>query len=87
MRPSPENTFMQTSYLGDKLLFSGLSEAGKTAIRDRVFLGKLATEVEGYGATLNYERQIITLDSGFNFTIFDLGGQKVFLNRYLNQFK
>ena len=81
-----ENTEMESGLLGDKLLFSGLSEAGKSAIRDRVFSGKLAADVEGYGATLNYERQIITLDSGFNFTIFDLGGQKVFLNRYLNQF-
>lgn len=86
MSPSSENTITQTSFLGDKLLFSGLSEAGKSAIRDRVFSGKLAADVEGYGATLNYERQIITLDSGFHFTIFDLGGQKVFLNRYLNQF-
>ncbi|MFQ5822196.1 MAG: ADP-ribosylation factor-like protein, partial [Candidatus Heimdallarchaeota archaeon] len=76
----------QTHWLGEKILFCGLSEAGKTAIRNLVFGGKQSQDVEGLSATINYVRQLVHLNSDRTFTILDLGGQKVFLERFLNQF-
>ncbi len=76
----------QRTLLGKKVLLAGLSEAGKTAIRDVVFGGKSATEVEGYGATLNYTRMLISLDGGTQVTLMDLGGQKIFLERFVSKF-
>lgn len=76
----------EQSLLGKKLVLCGLSEAGKTSIRDVVFGGKEATEVEGYGATLNYVRQFISLEGGKKFTLMDLGGQRIFLDRFITKF-
>ncbi|MFQ6123335.1 MAG: ADP-ribosylation factor-like protein [Candidatus Heimdallarchaeota archaeon] len=81
----------QAHWLGEKILFCGLSEAGKTAIRSLVFSGKQTQEVEGLSATINYVRQLVhldshNLDSDRTFTILDLGGQKIFLERFINQF-
>ncbi|MFX0200549.1 MAG: ADP-ribosylation factor-like protein [Candidatus Hodarchaeota archaeon] len=81
---NPEKS--QTSHFGEKMIFVGLSEAGKTAIRDLCFGGKDTEEVEGLGATINYVRQIVTMNSGRMFTIMDLGGQRIFLERFMNQF-
>ncbi|MFQ5821641.1 MAG: ADP-ribosylation factor-like protein [Candidatus Heimdallarchaeota archaeon] len=76
----------ERSILGKKLLLCGLNEAGKTAIRDVVFGGKGAKEVEGLSATINYVRQIISLEGGKSVTIMDLGGQKIFLDRFITKF-
>ncbi|MFQ6123338.1 MAG: ADP-ribosylation factor-like protein [Candidatus Heimdallarchaeota archaeon] len=78
----------ERSLLGKKIVLCGLSEAGKTSIRDVVFGGKEATEVEGYGATLNYVRQFISLEGegGYKFTLMDLGGQRIFLDRFITKF-
>ena len=76
----------QTHWLGEKILFCGLSEAGKTAIRNLMFGGKQSQDVEGLSATINYVRQLVHLNSDRTFTILDLGGQRVFLERFLNQF-
>lgn len=81
---NPEKS--QTTHFGEKMIFVGLSEAGKTAIRDLCFGGKDTQEVEGLGATINYVRQIVTMNSGRMFTIMDLGGQRIFLERFMNQF-
>ncbi|MFX0196375.1 MAG: ADP-ribosylation factor-like protein [Candidatus Hodarchaeota archaeon] len=75
----------ERSLLGKKIVLCGLSEAGKTSIRDVVFGGKEATEVEGYGATLNYVRQFISLGDQ-KFTLMDLGGQRIFLDRFITKF-
>jgi len=75
-----------STHFGEKVIFVGLSEAGKTAIRDLIFGGKATEEVEDLSATINYIRQIVTMESGRMFTLMDLGGQRVFLERFLNQF-
>ncbi len=74
------------SLLGKKLLLCGLSEAGKTAICDVIFRGKTIKEVEGLSATINYIRQIISLEGGKNITLMDLGGQRIFLDRFITKF-
>ncbi len=82
----PKPNQKKTNQRRDKLLFCGLSEVGKTAIRDLVFGGKKVIEVEGLSATLNYVRQLVHIDSDRTFIILDLGGQKIFLERFMNQF-
>jgi len=73
------------SLLGKKVLLCGLSEAGKTAIRSVVFGGKEAIEVRNLGATLNYVRQFISLGDR-QVTLMDLGGQRIFLDRFISKF-
>ncbi|MFW9916953.1 MAG: ADP-ribosylation factor-like protein [Candidatus Thorarchaeota archaeon] len=73
------------SLLGKKVLLCGLSEAGKTAIRSVVFGGKEAIEVRNLGATLNYVRQFISLGDR-QVTLMDLGGQRIFLDRFITKF-
>lgn len=66
-----------------KIILLGLSQAGKTSIRDVVFGGKAPEETENYAATLNYERQIEQV-ADEAVTVMDLGGQEVFLKRFLS---
>lgn len=66
-----------------KIILLGLSQAGKTSIRDVVFGGKAPEETENYAATLNYERQIEQV-ADEPVTVMDLGGQEVFLKRFLS---
>lgn len=66
-----------------KIILLGLSQAGKTSIRDVVFGGKAPEETENYSATLNYERQIEQV-ADEPVTVMDLGGQEVFLKRFLS---
>ena len=58
----------------DKILLMGLQQAGKTAIKDVVFFGKIPGEVEDYMATIHYERQY--LDEEKKSLIIDSGGQE-----------
>ena len=71
--------------LGHKLLLAGLSEAGKTAVKRIFFLKHGSQEVDDLSATLNYERMIVQIEDT-PITIVDLGGQKVFLKRFLGSF-
>ncbi len=66
-----------------KIILLGLSQAGKTSIRDVVFGGKAPEETQNYAATLNYERQIEQV-ADESVTVMDLGGQEVFLKRFLS---
>jgi Ras-related GTP-binding protein A/B len=66
-----------------KIILLGLSQAGKTSIRDVVFGGKAPEETQNYSATLNYERQIEQV-ADEPVTVMDLGGQEVFLKRFLS---
>ncbi|MFW9856946.1 MAG: ADP-ribosylation factor-like protein, partial [Candidatus Thorarchaeota archaeon] len=71
--------------LGHKILIAGLSEAGKTAIKRIFFLKQQAEDVKNLSATLNYERMSIIIKET-PITIVDLGGQKIFLKRFLSGF-
>ncbi|MHA1969692.1 MAG: ADP-ribosylation factor-like protein [Candidatus Hodarchaeales archaeon] len=66
-----------------KIILLGLSQAGKTSIRDVVFGGKAPEDTKDYAATLNYERQIEQV-ADEAVTVMDLGGQEVFLKRFLS---
>ena len=69
----------------DKILLMGLQQAGKTAIKDVVFFGKKPDEVEGYMATIHYERQFIDEDQ--KNLVIDSGGQESYWNEAVTQFR
>lgn len=69
----------------DKILLMGLQQAGKTAIKDVVFFGKKPEEVEGYMATIHYERQFI--DDDQKNLVIDSGGQESYWNEAVTQFR
>ena len=71
--------------LGNKLLLAGLSEAGKTAVKKLYFQNSKLDEITGLSATLNYERLTTTINN-VPITILDLGGQRVFIKRFLSGF-
>jgi signal recognition particle receptor subunit beta len=71
--------------LGYKIIIAGLAEAGKTAVKRQFFLKHKKEEVEGLKATLSYERLSVTIKKT-PITILDLGGQKIFLKRFLTTF-
>jgi Ras-related GTP-binding protein A/B len=71
--------------LGNKLLLAGLSEAGKTAVKKLYFQNSKLDEITGLSATLNYERLTTTIND-VPITILDLGGQRVFIKRFLSGF-
>jgi len=74
-----------TQRLGYKILIAGLSEAGKTAVKRIFFLKQRSEEVSSLSATINYERLSLNVkDTPIN--IVDLGGQKIFLKRFLSGF-
>jgi GTPase SAR1 family protein len=74
-----------TAQLGYKVLIAGLSEAGKTAVKRIFFLKQTTKDVDSLSATINYERLSVTI-SDTPVTIVDLGGQKIFLKRFLSGF-
>ncbi len=71
--------------LGYKILLAGLSEAGKTAVKRIFFLKQETKDVSSLSATINYERLTIKIRD-IPITIVDLGGQKIFLKRFLNNY-
>ncbi|MFX0115625.1 MAG: ADP-ribosylation factor-like protein [Candidatus Hodarchaeota archaeon] len=74
-----------SSRLGYKILLAGLSEAGKTAVKRVFFLRQGTNDVGDLAATINYERLIVNIRET-PITIVDLGGQRVFLKRFLGSF-
>jgi uncharacterized Zn finger protein (UPF0148 family) len=79
------NIFDLESTLGHKILIAGLKEAGKTAIKKIFFLKQKTVDVKNLKATINYERMAIKV-SGTPITVVDLGGQKIFIKRFLDKF-
>ena len=69
-----------------KFLLMGLSNAGKTSIFEVIFMGKMPHETKILMPTIGSERHEInmTLDQKkkTSISIWDLGGQKKFLERY-----
>ncbi|MCK5343423.1 MAG: hypothetical protein KAR20_08460, partial [Candidatus Heimdallarchaeota archaeon] len=74
-----------SSRLGHKILIAGLSEAGKTAVKRIFFLKQRTEDVDKLSATINYERLSVTIKNT-PITIVDLGGQKIFLKKFLTAF-
>ncbi|MHA1990814.1 MAG: ADP-ribosylation factor-like protein [Candidatus Hodarchaeales archaeon] len=70
--------------LGHKILIAGLAEAGKTATKRIFFLRQNIDNVSNLPATVNYERISIVIND-VPVTVLDLGGQRIFLKRFLNK--
>ncbi|MHA2333518.1 MAG: ADP-ribosylation factor-like protein [Candidatus Hodarchaeales archaeon] len=68
----------------DKIILIGLAESGKTTIIKVISEGYVPNRKEQYKATIDYKRKEITL-LGQKLTLFDLGGQKVFLDRFTGE--
>ncbi|MHA2335337.1 MAG: ADP-ribosylation factor-like protein [Candidatus Hodarchaeales archaeon] len=73
------------SRFGHKIIIAGLSEAGKTAIKRIFFLKQKTKDVDKLGATLSYERMAVSI-KGVTVSIVDLGGQRIFIKRFLSSF-
>ncbi|MHA2246247.1 MAG: ADP-ribosylation factor-like protein [Candidatus Hodarchaeales archaeon] len=74
-----------TQRLGHKILLSGLSEAGKTAVKRIFFLKHSTEDVNNLAATINYERMSVIIKD-VPISIVDLGGQTFFIKRFLDDF-
>ncbi|MFX0062049.1 MAG: ADP-ribosylation factor-like protein [Candidatus Hermodarchaeota archaeon] len=68
----------------DKIILLGLAESGKTTILKVVSEGYIPDKKAPYSATLDYTRKNISL-FGKKLTVFDLGGQKAFLDRFIGE--
>ncbi|MFX0062159.1 MAG: ADP-ribosylation factor-like protein [Candidatus Hermodarchaeota archaeon] len=73
-----------SSHIGYKILLAGLSEAGKTSIKRIFFYKHKTTDVENLPATIDYERKSLSVSNTL-ITIVDLGGQQVFIKRFLDK--
>jgi hypothetical protein len=71
--------------MGHKILIAGLQEAGKTAIKRIFFLRQQAVDVNSLKATIDYERMAVKMND-VPITVVDLGGQRIFIRRFLNSF-
>jgi GTPase SAR1 family protein len=67
-----------------KILILGLARSGKSTIIRVVTEGKIPSKDEKYHATIDYERKQKTI-AGTELTIFDLGGQTAFLDRFTGE--
>ncbi|MFX1251419.1 MAG: ADP-ribosylation factor-like protein [Promethearchaeota archaeon] len=68
----------------DKIILLGLAESGKTTILKVVSEGYIPDKKAPYSATLDYTRKNVSL-FGKTLTLFDLGGQKAFLDRFIGE--
>jgi GTPase SAR1 family protein len=71
-----------------KIVILGLAESGKSTIIKNVIEGEKTELGERYSATINYQRKVLRL-CGVEITLFDLGGQTRFLDKFtgdLSQF-
>ncbi|MFW9997287.1 MAG: ADP-ribosylation factor-like protein, partial [Candidatus Odinarchaeota archaeon] len=68
----------------DRIILIGLAESGKTTIIKVIGEGYVPDKEASYQATLDYKRKHISL-LGERLTIFDLGGQKTFLDRFTGE--
>ena len=67
-----------------KVLVLGLAQSGKSTIIKAVTEGKVPSKNEEYQATIDYERKQKNI-AGTELTIFDLGGQTTFLDRFTGE--
>ena len=67
-----------------KVLILGLKESGKSTIIKVVLEGKIPKKDDIYHATIDYERKLKVI-AGTELTIFDLGGQTSFLDRFTGE--
>ncbi len=67
-----------------KVLILGLAESGKSTIIKVVAEGKIPKKDERYLPTIDYERKQKVI-AGTELTIFDLGGQTAFLDRFTGE--
>ncbi|UCG01736.1 MAG: 50S ribosome-binding GTPase [Candidatus Heimdallarchaeota archaeon] len=67
-----------------KILILGLAQSGKSTIIRVVTEGKIPSKEEPYHATIDYERKQKVI-AGTELTIFDLGGQTAFLDRFTGE--
>ncbi len=67
-----------------KVLILGLAESGKSTIIKVVTEGKIPKIDDKYHATIDYERKQKVI-AGTELTIFDLGGQTAFLDRFTGE--
>jgi Ras-related GTP-binding protein A/B len=67
-----------------KVLILGLARSGKSTIIRAVTEGKIPRKDEDYNATIDYERKQKVI-AGTELTIFDLGGQTAFLDRFTGE--
>jgi GTPase SAR1 family protein len=68
----------------NKIIVLGLAESGKSTIINAVTVGTIPERGARYSATMNYERKSTTV-LGKQLTIFDLGGQTSFLDRFTGE--
>ncbi len=79
---------ISTNIPAKKIVILGLAESGKSTIIKGVLEGEKTDLGERYSATINYQRKMIHL-CGLEISIFDLGGQTRFLDKFtgdLSQF-
>ena len=69
---------VETSKIGSKVLFIGLSQSGKTSIIQVVFEGRAPVQTEQLQATVRFSRKKVEF-SDLTLFIFDVGGQTVYL--------
>ncbi|MHA1971785.1 MAG: ADP-ribosylation factor-like protein [Candidatus Hodarchaeales archaeon] len=67
-----------------KVLILGLAQSGKSTIIRVVTEGRIPSKEETYNATIDYERKQKVI-AGTEITIFDLGGQTAFLDRFTGE--
>ena len=67
-----------------KVLILGLAQSGKSTIIKVVNEGKIPSKDDDYNATIDYERKQKVV-AGTELTIFDLGGQTAFLDRFTGE--
>lgn len=67
-----------------KVLILGLNESGKSTIIKVVNEGRIPRKDDDYNATIDYERKSKVI-AGTELTIFDLGGQTAFLDRFTGE--
>jgi GTPase SAR1 family protein len=69
----------------EKVLLMGLAESGKSTIVQVGFEGRDPPPIDNrYDATLEYHRKTVDVD-GEKLSIFDVGGQKAFLDRFTGE--
>jgi len=76
--------YLKKKKKASKVLILGLAESGKSTIIKVVIEGKVPKKNERYKATIDYERKQKVI-AGTELTIFDLGGQTAFLDRFTGE--
>ncbi|KAJ2160241.1 Golgi apyrase [Coemansia sp. RSA 552] len=73
--------------LKKKLVIMGRSGAGKTSMRSLIFSNYTANDTRRLGATIDVEHSTVQFMGDLNLNIWDCGGQRKYLDNYLNEQK